>query len=682
MIRMNTMELLSPAGDMESLKTAVRCGADAVYIGGPQFSARKNAKNFTEEEIKEAVDFCHLRCVRVYVAVNILIKEEEFPKALSYAKRLIALGTDGLIIQDLGLLSAVRSLSDGVRINASTQMTVCDTYGAKLLEALGVNRAVLARELSEKQIASIRNNTNMELETFVHGALCISWSGQCLMSSIIGGRSGNRGACAQPCRLPYTLFVDGKPVTKTKPLLSTKDLCLARDMKKVCAISDSAKIEGRMKSPEYAGVVTKIYKKALTDDVKEEEIADMLSFFSRGGSSKGYFEGRTFGEMMDQGEAGKISASRESVIEIKNAEYEKKRKISFTMTAKEGKPLALFATCDGFCASAEGDACQTAKNGVPNKERMAKQLKKLGETPFEPEHIEIILGGTPFVAVSAINSLRREACALLEKQICDSFCKDVQDIPLAEEETVKKKGKPLLCVQVRTRAQWQAAKKAGVDEIYVSKTLWDAEEEKNAVCALPALTAEGETSETNADCVLVQNVGQILPMQGKRLYGGERLNVTNSKTAKALQELGFSRVTLSLELNINEMKKIVASVPTEIVVYGRIPVMLIENCIIKSHYKCINGQGEAVLVDRKGERFPVVCEGCRNVIYNSVPLYMADKMKDVLSANPDAIRLMFTTESGEETEKIIAAYQNALKGIPVATSVEHITRGHFYRGVE
>lgn len=676
------MELLSPAGDMESLKTAVRCGADAVYIGGPQFSARKNAKNFTEEEIKEAVDFCHLRCVKVYVAVNILIKEEEFPAALAYARRLIALGTDGLIIQDLGLLSAVRRLSDSVRINASTQMTVCDTYGARLLETLGVNRAVLARELSEKQIASIRNHTNMELEVFVHGALCISWSGQCLLSSVIGGRSGNRGACAQPCRLPYTLYADGKPVTKTMPLLSTKDLCLAKDMEKVCAISDSAKIEGRMKSPEYAGVVTKIYKKALDGGVEEKEIADMLSFFSRGGSSKGYFEGRAFGDMMDRGEAGKISASRESVIEIKNAEYEKKRKVSFTLTAKEGEPLKLFATCDGFCAHAEGDICQTAKNGAPDKERMTQQLRKLGDTPFEADDIEMILEGIPFVAVSAINSLRREACACLEKQICDAFVKEVQDLPPEERETVKEKGKPLLCVQVRTRDQWQAAKKAGVDEIYVSEKLWNAEEEKGAVCALPALTMEGETSKTNADCVLVQNIGQIMPMQGKRLYGGERLNVTNSKTAKALAELGFSRVTLSLELNLNEMKQIATSVPTEVVVYGRIPVMLIENCIIKSHYRCKNGQGEIALVDRKGERFPVVCEGCRNVVYNSVPLYMADKMKDVLSANPDAVRLMFTTESGEETEKIIAAYQNALKGKPVATSIERITRGHFYRGVE
>ncbi len=680
MSKVTVMELLSPAGDMESLKTAIRCGADAVYIGGPSFSARKNAKNFTEAEIKEAVDFCHLRQAKVYVAVNILIKEEELPKAVAYAKRLVEIGVDGIIVQDLGLLSILRDMSESLRINASTQMTVCSAAGVKLLKALGVNRAVLARELSEKEIASIRKQTDIELEAFVHGALCISWSGQCLMSSIIGGRSGNRGACAQPCRLPYTLYADGKAVTKQMPLLCAKDLCLARDMDKICAISDSAKIEGRMKSPEYAGVVTKVYKKALSGTAAEPEISDMLSFFSRGGSCRGYFGGRLLSDMMDDGKSGKISASRESVTEIKNTEFEKKRAISFCLTAMVGAPLSLSASCDGFYADAAGDICEPAKSGVFDKERMIQQLHKLGDTVFTPCDTEVYHEGAPFVPVSALNALRRQVCEHLEQQICASFRRQAKDAVL-HQTSMPQKGLPKVCVQVRTKDQLDAAKKCGADEIYAPYNL--IKETENAVLSLPSLSKEGETLQTDgADTVLVQNIGQILPAKGKTLLGGERLNVTNSQTCRQLWNLGFRRVTLSPELNIKELKHIHTDVPTELIVYGRLPVMLIENCIIRSHYQCVNGKKSVELSDRKGERFPILCENCRNVVLNSVPIYMADKMEDILSLHPDAVRLMFTTESGKETEAILCAYQNALAGNAPENIPSRITRGHFYRGVE
>ena len=674
------MELLSPAGDIESLKTAIKCGADAVYIGGPSFSARKNAKNFTEEEIKEAVDFCHLRQAKIYVAVNILIKEEELSEAVSYAKRLIEIGVDGIIVQDLGLLSLVRGMSDDIRLNASTQMTVCSASGVKLLETLGVNRAVLARELSEKEIASIRNQTDMELETFVHGALCISWSGQCFMSSIIGGRSGNRGACAQPCRLPYTLYADGKAVTKQMPLLCAKDLCLAKDMDKICIVSDSAKIEGRMKSPEYAGVVTKVYKNALSGDVTENEISDMLSFFSRGGSCKGYFGGRLFGDMMDDGTGGKISASRALVTEIKQTEMEKKREISFCLTAMVGAPLSLSASCDGFYADSVGDVCEAAKNGMFDVERMIGQLHKLGDTVFVPGETEVYYEGAPFVPVSALNALRRQVCEDLERQICSSFRRSAKDAVLRKNQ-MPQKSLPKICVQVRTKEQLDAAKKWGADEIYAPYHLIKYTE--NAVLTLPSLSKEGEPIKTDgANTVFIQNIGQILPAKGKHLLGGERLNVTNSQTCRQLQKLGFDRVTLSPELNLKELKQIQTDVPTELIVYGRLPVMLIENCIIKSHYQCVNGRKTVELSDRKGEKFPILCENCRNVVLNSVPLYMADKMEDILSVHPDAVRLMFTTESGTETESIIRAYRDALAGNVPHTPLARITRGHYYRGVE
>ena len=675
------MELLSPAGDFESLKTAIRCGADAIYVGGPSFSARKNAKNFTEEELLEAVDFCHLRCVKLYVAVNILIKETELIAVTDYIKKLIEIGTDGIIVQDLGLFCKIREMSDEIRLNASTQMTVCSADGVNLLEDLGANRVVLARELSEKETEAIRSKTQIELEKFVHGALCICWSGQCQMSSVIGGRSGNRGACAQPCRLPYTLMKNGKQISQTAPLLSTKDLCLVREMDKVCAISDSAKIEGRMKSAEYTGVVTKVYKKALLKKAEDTEIQEMLSFFSRGGSCTGYFKGRSFRDMMEQGASGKISATKSQEAEIRQTDFEKKRTIAFSLTAKVGETISLLGVCEGFSAKATGDALEEAKNGVPDKERIKMQLSRLGDTPFVCEDIEIASEGKPFVAVSVLNGLRREVCEKLTKQICDSYRRKAKEATFSFAKNTRKPKKPKLCVQVTTREQYEVAKRLMADEIYAPFAL----KKEDTTTVLPSVTKEGEPILFGeAASVLIQNLGQIKEAKGKILYGGERLNVTNSETVRRLFALGFLRVTLSWELNRQEMQKVAehTDLPLEIICYGRLPLMLIENCIIKSTYHCVKGESGFSLCDRKGEQFPILCEGCRNVVLNSVPLYMADKLEDVLSLKPDAIRLMFTVENGGQCEAVIRAYQNAMEGKPSQNPFEKITRGHFYRGVE
>ena len=678
------MELLSPAGDFESLKTAVKNGADAVYIGGPYFSARKNAKNFTEEEIKKAVDFCHLYGVKVYVALNILIKQEELERATLYAKKLIELGTDGIIVQDLGVLNLIREMSDEIKINASTQMTICSSDGVNLLKTLGVNRVVLARELSKKEISAIREKTDVELETFVHGALCISFSGQCLMSSIIGGRSGNRGACAQPCRLPFTLLKDGVPVTEESSLLCTKDLCLVKEMDEISAISDSAKIEGRMKSAEYAGIVTRVYKKALLGEASEDEIKNMLSVFSRGGSSDGYFHGRVFGEMMDKSGKEKVTATKETVTDIKETNLEKKRPLHLSLTAKVGEPITLVAESDGFFASVSGDILEPAKNGKFDEERACAQLAKLGDTCFSAENIEILEEGTPFVAISVLNGLRRDVCEKLEKEIAVSFERKAKDVRITQ--SVEKKTKePTLSVSVRTKEQYDAAKALGIREIYLSHDIFNCIQEKSGVYSMPALTKEGESIENiKAARVLVQNLGQINALAGKTLYGGERLNITNSESIKVLKKLGFERATLSSELNLKELRHVLENTdfPTEIICYGRLPAMLIENCIIKSHYRCAKEGGAFSLSDRKGETFPVICDNCRNVVLNSVPIYMADKLSDLLSLGVDTLRLNFTIETKEETERVIKAYQQAMEGTVPSAVFDKITRGHFYRGVE
>lgn len=679
------MELLSPARDFESLKTAVRCGADAVYIGGKRFGARRNANNFTNEEIAAAVDFCHLHKVQVYVTLNIIIKEDEFKEALSFASFLAEIGADGIIVQDLGLLCAIRKLSPDLKLNASTQMTVCSSDGVNIAKKLGANRVVLARELSNNEIEQIRKKTDLELEVFVHGAMCMSWSGQCLLSSIIGGRSGNRGLCAQPCRLPYTLLKDGKTVTDEMTLLCMKDLCLAEEMENLKNIADSAKIEGRMKSPEYAGVVTKVYKNALEGTADREEIKNMLSFFSRGGSGTGYFHGRGFAGLMDYSGSEKVTASKDLISEIKQTERAKKRVISFCLTAREGQPLALKAECDGFFAEAAGEICERAKSAAFDEARAKTQVGKLGDTPFALGEIEIKTEGQPFVSVSALNRLRRQVCGEMQEQICASYRRKVQAVAVLSQREEHGITPPKICVQVRTKEQMEAAASCGIQAKYLSYDLYQKYGTEKDVCVLPPLTKEGETLHLEtASRVMIQNIGQIEAAKGKIMCGGERLNAANSETLKVLSGLGLKRATLSPELNLKEMKRIAdaANVPVEVIVYGRLPVMLMENCVMKSAYRCTKGEGFFELSDRRNERFPLLCEGCRNVMLNSVPLYMADKMDDILKLNPAAIRLMFTTETGDRCKQVIAAYKAGLSGKVPRKVFDKITRGHFYRGVE
>lgn len=672
------MELLSPAGNFESLVAALLSGADAIYIGGTMFSARRNAKNFTDEEIKEGVDLCHLHGVKLYVAVNILLKEKELDDAISYAKTLIEQGVDGIIVQDLGFMTILRQISPEIFINASTQMTIASYDAVNFAKKLGADRVVLARELGIEEIKSIKNKTDVELETFVHGALCMSWSGQCLISSVIGGRSGNRGLCAQPCRLNYTLLKDGKEVSENLPLLSLKDICLADKLSELDGVVDSLKIEGRMKSPEYTQAVTALYKKAISEKITQEEIDKTLSFFSRGGSTQGYFNGRQFDKMMDYKTSEKISAERKDVVSLKQENLKKMRKISMTLNVKEGHPIELLACCGGFYAHATGDVLEKARKDFDSL-RAKEQLEKLGGTPFTPENTEIITSGNPFVPVSLINALRREVCADLQNQICKSYEKEVNDIKMPDK-TYRRRTIPALLVEVSTKEQLEAAREFSDIEILTGYELSKKIDSDFVLC--PAVKKEGEKEEITAKKIMVQNIGQI--DSEKELYGGERLNVTNSVTCEVLRGYGFHRVTLSPELNIHEIKEISQNtdMPLEVIAYGRLPLMVMENCVIKSCGMCKKHGGTFELSDRTNERFPIVCENCRNILLNSVPIYLADKPEGLLSLNVDVLRLKFTTENADNVKAIISAYKEALAGkIPKGT-IKKITRGHFYRGAE
>ncbi|MBO5930353.1 MAG: U32 family peptidase, partial [Clostridia bacterium] len=640
---------------------------------------------FTDEELVAAVDFCHLHQTKLYVTLNILIKETELDDALAFATFLIQAGVDGIIIQDLGLLCAVRQMSPEVKINASTQMTIGTSNGVNLLERLGANRVVLARELSKNEVAAIRSNSKLELEMFVHGAMCMGWSGQCLMSSLIGGRSGNRGLCAQPCRLPYALLADGKPVTDKKPLLCMKDLCLADNIDEIKPYVDSFKIEGRMKSAEYTGIVTQTYKQALAGSLQKTQMQTMLSFFSRGGSSVGYLNGRSFRDMMDYAPSEKVTATKAQLSEIRQTATEKRRTLALSLTAKEGEPLLLFGTSGEFSATATGETCQTAKNAPFDETRAKQQLGKLGDTPFALEDISVQVTGQPFVSVSALNGLRRQVCEHLTKQICESYRRKIQDISVIKSTSKRDTVAPKLCVQVRTKEQFDAAEAMGIHAKYLSYDLFLQVGTKDDICVLPPVSKEGEVLKLNgAKRLMVQNLGQLSQPADMLLCGGERLNVTNSLTVNVLSDMGLKRITLSPELTLREMKQIIekTTLPIEVIAYGRLPLMVMENCVTKSAYRCTKGAENLALSDRMGEQFPLVCDGCRNVLYNSVPLYMADKAEDLLSLNATVLRLMFTTENYEECRSIIAAYKAGLSGKAPHKVFERITRGHFYRGVE
>ena len=537
---------------------------------------------------------------------------------------------------------------------------------------------VLARELGIAEIKSIREKTDIELETFVHGALCMSWSGQCLMSSVIGGRSGNRGLCAQPCRLNYTLLCDGKKVSENIPLLSLKDICLANELDKFSGVVDSLKIEGRMKSKEYTASVTSLYKKAILGKITQDEIEKTLSFFSRGGSTSGYFNGRQFDKMMDYKVSGKVSAERADIVALNEEDLSKRIGISMVLSAQVGKKVSLSANAYGFSVEVFGDVLEEARKEF-DENRIDEQLKKLGDTAFSAENIKITHKGNPFLPISAVNALRREACCELERKICESYKKCVNSTQLPEKK-YRRRAIPKLVIEVSTKEQLDAARSMGDFEILTGYELSKTVDESFVLC--PSVDKEGEETFISAKKIMVQNIGQI--DDKKELYGGERLNITNSYSCAVAQHLGFKRVTLSPELNIKEIKEIThnTDVETEVIAYGHLPLMVMENCVIKSQGHCSSAGGSFEFLDRKGEKFPIMCENCKNIMLNSVPIYLADKAEDLLSLNVDAIRLKFTKEDKKTTKDVIKAYVDALMLKTPKSVFSKITRGHFYRGVE
>ncbi|MGN0107200.1 MAG: DUF3656 domain-containing protein [Hominilimicola sp.] len=705
------MELLAPAGSSAALCAAVQSGADAVYLGGSMFGARQSAENFAPDDMKKWVDYCHLYGVDVHVTVNTLIKEKEMASFQEYIKELNGIGIDALIVQDIGAAEIIKNTIPDMTLHASTQMTVTSLEGVKYLENMGFSRVVLSRELSEKEIEHICKNAKAEIEVFVHGAICMCYSGQCLMSSILGGRSGNRGRCAQPCRLPYELLEKGK-TAGSGYVLSPKDMALINELGTLNEIGvASLKIEGRLKRAEYVSAVVGVYRKYLdmfktgkAQVVSKRDIQELLDAFSRTGFTDGYFKGNLGKNMMSHDTPGNSSENKFTDEARKRAAENaniRKIPISIMGTLKNNSPLELtFYDSDGNYAYTSGTLkSEAARQKAMDEKRLQTQLLKLGNTPFECEEISLSVDEEITLPVKEINSVRRDAAdkLMIERQQREKG--KVTDYALPKYKRGKC-GDIMLTAEVLSEEQLKAAIEKNVQRIYVPSALMgtlNKETQKHnklidiaAQKGIEIITKASEIfceEKITTDGVLVSSPAAAYKYNDKKLYGDFRLNVYNSFAAQHFDFL--ETVTLSPELNLHEIGELLenTSANTEIIAYGHIPLMIMKNCPIKAMGKCQNGKNIYKLRDRKKEEFPIVCNGdchgCRAKLLNSKPIFMADKMADLKNLKINSIRLIFTVENFSQCGKIIDVYKNALRGEVIENDMadNSYTRGHFYRGV-
>ena len=663
-------EILAPAGSQESLVAGVRCGADAVYLGGKVLNARRNAGNFNDEELEWAVDYCHQRGVKVYLTMNTLCKDSEMKEAYALVKQALSFGVDAFIVQDLGVIRMIRACFPDAKIHGSTQMSVVTPEGVNALKEMGISRAVLPREMTAEEIAEIREKTDLELEMFIHGALCMSVSGQCYLSSMIGQRSGNRGLCAQPCRLSFS-------ADNSKSFdLSLKDLSLIRQLAKIKKLGViSLKIEGRMKRPEYIAAAVTAVKKAIQDDYSIKDEIMLKSVFSRSGFTQGYFNNEMNRDMFGTRQKEDVVAANDVLKELSHL-YDNENPlvpIDLKLECLKDKPVKLTASALGKTAEVVGDIPEIAINKPMSKEGLTERLSKLGGTQFYAENVEIILDDGLIVPASKINALRRDAV----QQLSVTEKKSVKALPMERIQPRTTAGK--LYFTARFADAEQIPDKHPFERIFIP--IWsDIEDfiDNRAGVELPrGLFGKEEQIEKRLSQLkkagvknaLCGNLGsyKLAKKLGFRVFGDFGLNVFNSGSADLIHS-----PILSFELTVEEANRIQAE-DTGIIAYGRLPLMLTRNCPVKNNIGCEKCRKNGSLTDRKGISFPVVCSPYPCVeLLNSVPLYMADRMHEIKT---DFIHFYFTNETKEDVEKIAALYKNESK------ADFDYTRGLYYRGV-
>ncbi|WP_090444779.1 DUF3656 domain-containing U32 family peptidase [Natronincola peptidivorans] len=820
---MGKVELLAPAGSYEAFHAAVQNGADAVYLGGTAFSARAYASNFEMETLEKAMKYAHLRGVKVYVTINTLIKDVERKELLQYINRLYSIGIDAIIVQDLGVIQIVREVFPDLEIHCSTQMTLHNSEGINLLTELGVKRVVLARELSLKDIKKIYDNTQAELEVFIHGALCYSYSGQCLMSSFIGGRSGNRGRCAQPCRKKYEIISLNKEIVAKSQgyYMSMRDLNVLNNIGEVIESGVfSFKIEGRMKKPHYVASIVRayrraiddylLYKKPFMDEKVTKEITQVFNRkFTKGyllssttqniinpekPNNRGLFLGKIkeyniknkritikLMENIRQGDGieiwSNISGSNGGVINkiflhneliheaakgetvdiqflgsiqkgddvfktldlqlMKHIEksyeagYENKKvKIYGEIKVLSNMPIKLWLwdNEENIVYQESKEIVERARKVALTEEKIIENISKLGNTPFQMETIQVTIDKNISIPISSINQVRRDAVEALSNLRSNRNTK--QPKPLEKivinhrhtslREKTTEKYRPRLAVKVDSYQQLKYVLQQQVERVYYGNT-------KNLEAALelckskeveiyfrsPAIIKDNEQeilkeilTRYSFDGLLAGDLGMIVfgrKTLKKPVIADFTLNIMNSSTVEFMKKQGVSGVTLSTELDLKNIKnlKVNRSLEVEIIVYGKLPIMVTEACPLiigdVCNHQCKECKDEAFhylwgLKDEKDAIFPFTKdEWGRTVVLNSCPLYMIDKVEDLAKIYTTSYRLDFTNETPQEIINIVTNYKKnidmyfnngSIDNSKVKEGINHYTRGHFYRGIE
>ena len=692
------LELLAPAGSPEAVVAAVQNGADAVYLGLGAFNARAGAKNFTDEEFLDAVKYCRERGCKVYVTLNTLCSDRELPELIERAVFVSDAGADAALVQDLGAARVIRSVCPDLPLHASTQMSIHNLAGVHAAAQLGMKRVVLARELNRSQIRAVTAHSPVETEVFVHGALCFCHSGQCYMSALIGRRSGNRGMCAQPCRMQYSMGrrMDDYP-------LSLKDNCLVDYLDELERLGvRCVKLEGRMKRPEYTAIVTGIYHRAIHEGVPptEKDMEKLRLAFSRDGFTDGYYTGER-GDMFGvraqpDRDANQLFAEARRAY----ASGEMRRvDVDFTIEARAGAPTLLTAADDaGRRAAVYGAVPEKAQSAPTTMSAVSAQLYKTGGTPYRCRNVGGEIEPGLYLPASAVNELRRSVLAELTAQRGQPPRRRRGPMPDCRADAARRQ--PVLNLQVLTREQLTPElAETQPANIYIPLEILSEAPEcakpfLDAGCGVAAVLPRVVTDTEMAEVVamlgkvrdagfteaLCGNLGHIALARGAGLSvrGDFGLNAFNSQALQVLADAGLMSATASFELRIAQIRDLVKTLDTEMILYGRLPCMVSDQCVIYRASGSHSCQTPAMLADRTGSVFPVVREfGCRNVILNAHKLFLADKLEDILDCGLWAGRLMFTTESPRECVMVTKAYQGQSDYRP-----NGLTRGLYYRGVE
>lgn len=721
------VEVLAPAGSYESMMAAISAGADAVYMGGSRFGARAYADNPEEDRFLEAIDYAHLHGCKIYMTVNTLVKEGELEGLFSYLNPYYKNGLDAVIVQDLGVFSYIKNHFPDLPIHASTQMTITGHYGAKILADLGADRIVTARELSLEEIARIRDQVDVEIESFVHGALCYCYSGQCLFSSLIGGRSGNRGRCAQPCRLPYEVKRDGRTLGRKDEayVLSLKDLCtlgLLPDM--IEAGVYSLKIEGRMKSPRYTAGVVSIYRKyvdlylkqgRIGYRVEEKDKQMLLELFDRGGFTDGYYAAHNGRDMVALKEKPAFRQGNEALFQYLDETYVS-AKTQEMMTGEVylalGKPSCLKLECNGISVEVMGETPEPAQKQPLTEEALFKQLKKTGNTPFAFQSLKAVMEGELFLPVQSQNQLRRAGIEALEAAILKPYKRDqtilasVSGKAYPEMENTSMELQVLLAgkdsltavLKIPEVTELMIESDGFLPETWAETVRLCHEAQKRCVLALPVIFRTQAEAYFNENIELVKHAGfdgLLIRSLEEVSYAKEKgLNLSlifdhnlytmNHMAAYMMMEQGADRITLPLELNSRELEALGCE-NKELIVYGYLPMMVSAQCIRRTVEGCSKKPELLWMKDRMGKELPVKnhCTFCYNTIYNTAPLSLLGQEPLIKRLSPGSIRLQFTIETPEETGRILEAYTDCfIRENQVKEPVTEFTRGHFKRGVE